>query len=162
MQRKKLSKQKFCDSKKNLIISQGVVRIFKKYVNKKNKFEAGGILLGYVYRDYDEIMNISLPSKYDKRGLFFFNRSKSFAQLKIDKSWKSSSGTLIYLGEWHTHNEINPSPSETDRNMIEKALQETKMWVDYLYLVIIGFNDTCWAGRQTHKGLIRLKNCTGK
>ena len=157
MQKQKLTRKIFCGRKKNLAISAKVIQMLSKYCPKENQPEAGGILLGYVYRDRDEIEEISIPSRFDKKGLFFFNRKKDTAQLKINKAWHVSKGTLIYIGEWHTHSERIPSPSPTDRNMIKRVCGETKMGLDYLYLVIVGIDNTYWVGRQMQEKLEKLK-----
>ena len=157
MQKQKLVRKIFYGRKKKLAISVKVIRALSKYSPKENQPEAGGILLGHVYRDRDEIEEISIPSKFDKRGLFFFNRKKDTAQLKINKAWHVSKGTLIYLGEWHTHSEGNPTPSPTDKDMIKRACEETKMGLDYLYLLIVGMNNNFWVGRQMRDKLEKLR-----
>jgi integrative and conjugative element protein (TIGR02256 family) len=157
MQKQKLALKIFCGRKKKLTISVKVIRALSKYCPKKSQPEAGGILLGYVYRSRDVIEEISIPSRFDKGGLFFFNRKKDTAQLKINKAWHVSKGTLIYLGEWHTHSERIPSPSPTDGDMIKRACEETKMSLDYLYLVIVGIDNTYWVGRQMQEKLEKLK-----
>jgi integrative and conjugative element protein (TIGR02256 family) len=157
MQKQKLTRKIFCGRKKKLAISVKVVGALSKYCPKENQPEAGGILLGHVYRDRDEIEEISIPSRFDKRGLFFFNRKKDTAQLKINKAWHVSKGTLIYFGEWHTHSERTPSPSSIDKDMIKRACEETKMGLDYLYLLIVGMNNTYWVGRQTQDKLEKLR-----
>lgn len=144
----------FPDLTHSLRISPKVLKIFDKYEQKEENFEAGGILLGYVYKNYDEIVKVTVPTRSDSRGFFSFVRSKIAAQLRINKSWKKSRGSLIYLGEWHTHCEINPRPSAIDRNMIRKVFEETKMEINFLYLIIVGLNGTYWVGKQTMGKLI--------
>jgi len=150
------SKLDSADLKRALRISEKVRRIFEKYEQKEGLNEAGGILLGNVAEDYVEIMDATTPSRFDLRNFFSFVRARIPAQLRINKAWKKSTGTKIYLGEWHTHREVNPSPSMDDRQMIAKAFKETKMEIDFLYLIIVGVNGTYWIGRQTKKGLIKV------
>lgn len=146
----------FSDNIRRVKISSEVIRIFKKLEQKQEDFEAGGILLGNVYNNYDFIIKITLPNQLDSRGFSFFNRSKIPAQLQINDSWKKSKGVLIYLGEWHTHSEINPQPSIVDIKMIKKVFEETKMEINFIYMVIVGVNNTLWIGRQDSNGLVKL------
>ena len=139
-----------------LRIFKKVRRMFEEYEQKEGLNEAGGILLGDVAEDYVEITDVTVPNRFDLRTFFSFVRARIPAQLRINKAWKKSSGTQIYLGEWHTHREVNPSPSLDDREMIAKAFKETKMEIDFLYLIIVGLNGTYWVGKQTGKGLAKV------
>jgi len=139
----------FSHSKDRLIIKADVLNVFKKYEQKNEAAESGGILLGYVYKDRSEIVKVTAPGSFDSFAKNFFIRSKISAQVQINKAWGKSKGTLIYLGEWHTHREKNPTPSIVDKGMIKKSLKETKMEIDFLYLIIVGQKDTYWVGKQT-------------
>ena len=142
--------------KKDLIIRKPVLENFKKYEQYSNRKESGGILLGKVYSSYVSIERITTPSIFDRLGRYFFVRSKVPAQRTINRLWSNSSGSTIYLGEWHTHPETNPRPSPQDRAMISHCLKSTKMEIDFLFLIIIGFSRTYWTGVQTEKGLLKL------
>ena len=141
-----------------LKISEKVIKTFEKYEQKEGCSESGGILLGHVARDHVIITEATTPSRFDFKTIITFVRAKIPAQLRINKAWKKSSGTLIYLGEWHTHRGINPTPSAQDKTMILKSLKETKMEIDFLYLVVVGINRTYWVGKQTKNGLTRVDN----
>lgn len=147
----------FIDSKYRLIIKRDLLQLLKKYEQIGNRFESGGILIGLIYKGHIEIKEITVPGKLDRLGQFFFIRSKNGAQSRINKAWKKTTGALNYLGEWHTHPIQNPTPSQDDRKMIKKQLKETKMEIDFLFLLIVGQNDTYWVGRQTHQGLAKMR-----
>ena len=147
----------FANSIDRLIIKSKTLSVLRKYGQKKGTGESGGILLGYVYRDHTEAVKVTTPSRFDSFEPRFFIRSRISAQAQIDKAWKKSGGTLIYLGEWHTHSETNPKSSVVDREMIIKSLRETKMEIDFLYLIIVGHNCGYWVGKQIRKRLSELK-----
>lgn len=147
----------FANSEHRLIIKREVLNVFKKYEQRKGTNESGGILLGHVYKNRADIIEIATPNRFDSSGPLFFNRSKIGAQLQINKAWEKSNGTLIYLGEWHTHPEINPKPSAIDKEMIAKSLKEIMMEISFLYLIIVGRNNTYWVGKQMRKKLIKLE-----
>jgi len=152
----KIKNIEFSNPNHRIIIKKHVFKKFHKYMNKKTKNEAGGILLGNVYKDRCEIVKITKPNKYDSFGPNYFVRSKRGAQPQINRAWKKSNGTNIYLGEWHTHFANDPKPSLTDKNMIINSLNKTKMEINFLFLVIVGLNNTFWVGKQTREKLIEL------
>jgi integrative and conjugative element protein (TIGR02256 family) len=147
----------FSCGKRALIIPPHVQDIFRINQQPQGSLERGGILLGYAYNDHDEITTVSTPNKLDKKGPFFFHRNKNAAQAKINTEWLNSSGSCIYLGEWHTHSQKNPTPSITDKTMIYGVLESTIMDLDYLYLIIVGLESTYWIGRQNHEDLTELE-----
>jgi integrative and conjugative element protein (TIGR02256 family) len=144
-------------SKRKLYISSAVIDIFGSCAQKHGANEAGGILLGNVYTDYDEITEITTPTKLDQKGPMFFHRTKVAAQVKINAAWIESCGSLIYLGEWHTHTQINPKPSGRDQRMLAKVFAETEMDLRHLYMIVVGQTGNYWIGMQTADGLYRLE-----
>ena len=146
----------YSDGIRKLKIPQRFLDELYAYGQRGGRRENGGILLGLVFKDYDEILELGAPSQSDKAGLFSFIRRRKPAQQKINRVWNISGGYVIYLGEWHTHPRSDPTPSEQDRRMIENTLQKTLMEIDYLYLVIAGSNRSIWIGRQDRKGLKML------
>lgn len=146
----------FSNSTSKLNITGKIIDKFNKYEQKQGYNESGGILLGNVKKRCDYIQEITTPNKYDSQGLTFFVRSRIPAQKRINKYWKLSKGSLIYLGEWHTQSEINPKPSSYDIKMIQDTLFGTVMEIDFLYLIIIGLNNTFWVGKCTKNGLEQL------
>jgi integrative and conjugative element protein (TIGR02256 family) len=126
------------------------------YAERKDRPEKGGILLGRVFKDHDEITNLAGPSRSDIANFFSFLRKKEPAQKCINRAWNSSGGYTVYLGEWHTHPGYDPSPSKQDKNMISDVLRNTQMELEYLYLIIGGKDKSCWIGRQDKVGLKHL------
>lgn len=150
----------FRNSGHRIIVKNRVFKTFRKYIKGKAENEAGGILLGYVYKNCSEIINITVPNKYDSFGQNFFIRSKRGAQPRINKAWSKSNGGVIYLGEWHTHLEAGPKPTSIDKEMIYDSLKKTRMEIDFLFLIIVGLKNTYWVGKQMKEGLIELKKST--
>lgn len=145
------------DSERPLIITEKVINLFTKYEQKKGYDEAGGILLGNVTVESVIISDVTTPNRFDVRNILYFVRAKIPAQLRVNNAWKESRGTTIYLGEWHTHQEISPNPSQQDIEMIRKVFNETIMEINFIYLIIVGLNSTYWVGKQTRNGLIKLE-----
>lgn len=144
------------NNREYLELSDDAVKVFCAHVQPFGQNEAGGILLGCVYPNSSILIEkVTTPGYPDKAGPYFFDRSRKRAQQIVEREWKESSGVRIYLGEWHTHSEPNPSPSPRDRTMIRNMFHQTKMQIDFLFLIIIGIRST-WVGIETGASLRRL------
>lgn len=120
-------------------VSDKVLSILEKYKQKKYQNESGGIILGLVHDDNNVyISKISHPNISDKASRFGFERDKKAAQIIVDSEFHASEGRVIYLGEWHTHPEHNPSPSSVDIKMIKQQYVCNKINEDFLILLIQG------------------------
>jgi integrative and conjugative element protein (TIGR02256 family) len=140
-----------------LVIKHEALSDLYSFEQKSGADESGGILLGQVYPNHVIVERITTPSILDRFGQFFFIRSRIAAQKVINKIWKRSDGEIIYLGEWHTHQETNPRPSDVDLKMIRDAVNNTIMEIDFLFLIIIGQNRTIWVGIQSRDTIEEFK-----
>lgn len=86
-----------------------------------------GIITGKVYENLVKVLNCSEPTVFDKQSRYNFNRSYKSAQNYINKKFEESKGEEIYLGEWHTHPEDVPIPSNTDVNDFNKTITKNKL-----------------------------------
>jgi len=148
----------FSDGIRRLRITCRVLEELFSYAERNDRLESGGIILGLVFENHDEVIQLVKPSKTDICSLFSFVRKMKPAQRRINKAWNKSGGHLIYLGEWHTHPRRDPAPSGQDRTMIRNALLSTEIEIDYLYLIIAGHNKSYWIGRQDNKDLRTLNS----
>lgn len=110
------------------------------YIQSDNKKpEAGGILLGHYFDECSfQIVEVSLPSKYDRASRYSFVRCRKNAQRIITKHFDESKGKIIYLGEWHTHPEDMPSPSVLDKKSIKERLLKDELNSDVIFTLILG------------------------
>lgn len=122
-----------------IYISENVLNIFSQYSQQQNNMhEAGGILLGQVYEKSIYIIKASIPSEFDKRSRYSFERSKVIAQLLIEYEFINSNNKTIYLGEWHTHPENIPTPSSQDLKMIKNQKKLGKFNENFILYLIQG------------------------
>lgn len=122
-----------------------------------NKPEAGGVLLErHIIETDDIVIDLATgPLWGDRCSRLKFSRARRLHQEAIDRAWQESGGSCTYLGEWHTHPELNPSPSLIDRLEWERKLVMDK-FAEPIFFVIVGTAHLCvWEG-QRHKGLIQL------
>ncbi|WP_073203564.1 Mov34/MPN/PAD-1 family protein [Xylanibacter ruminicola] len=56
----------------------------------------------------------------------------------IKQDYEVSGQTRFYIGEWHTHPEQNPHPSQTDYASIIKSYASAQLSVPLLVMIIVG------------------------
>lgn len=120
-------------------ILDDVLIILNKYIQDKDQNESGGIILGSVHeKNHIYIQKISEPNVLDKSSRCSFERDKNTAQIIVNEIFNESDGKIIYLGEWHTHPEKNPLPSNVDIKMIKQQYNKNIINVNFLLLLIQG------------------------
>jgi integrative and conjugative element protein (TIGR02256 family) len=108
---------------------------------KVKQKEAGGILLGQIRKNEIHVLKATHPCNKDHRSRFRFQRNKNNAQKVINHEFYKSRGRTIYLGEWHSHPELYPSPSSIDKNMIRNQYYKNKINENFLLMIIVGLNE---------------------
>jgi integrative and conjugative element protein (TIGR02256 family) len=119
--------------------------------------EKGGIFLGRYRGQHIEVTDITLPQNTDIAGRFFFNRCSPFHQQYANKQWQESNSEITYIGEWHTHPERTPTPSQQDISEWRSKLADNN---ETQLLCIIG-QQSDWFGYY-QKGVISsstVKSC---
>jgi integrative and conjugative element protein (TIGR02256 family) len=143
-----------------LIIDSSVIEQFMSYQQHNiQDYEAGGLLLGRHLKDcfHLAVDYISIPQRGDKRSRYSFFRGKGHQKI-AHQYWESSNGTCTYLGNWHTHPEPYPTPSQTDINDWLNVLQNDIYEGNSLYFIIVGTREiACWEGFKKSKSFIKLK-----
>lgn len=122
-----------------LCLSTDVLNIMQGFKQlKRRSKESGGILLGQVVGNKFFITRITMPNKFDQQSRFSFHRDKDVAQILADYEYINSQGKTIYLGEWHTHPELFPTPSSRDIKMIKEQFDLGKNLRRVIFMVIQG------------------------
>lgn len=139
-------------SRKRLKLDDAVLVRFAVYrqVNTHDR-EAGGVLLGrHLLHTSDIVIDeITEPMSGDRRSRFEFRRGQKSHQRRSDEVWEASGSTCVYLGEWHTHPEPDPTPSSTDLNDWRRRLRTDAFDGDALYFIIVGTQTIrAWEGAR--------------
>lgn len=71
----------------------------------------------------------------DKRGRFLFWPNRKKEQNEIKELFEQG---YHYIGDWHTHPEPNPTPSNTDLVNIIECYNQSKHDLKYFIMVIVG------------------------
>lgn len=82
----------------------------------ERKLAAGGLLLGRHIKDTNDFVVdwVTVPMMRDVRQRKAFVLDTPLHQREAEKLWRSSGGTCGLLGDWHTHPEADPSPTQSD------------------------------------------------
>ncbi|MFC4558395.1 Mov34/MPN/PAD-1 family protein [Virgibacillus kekensis] len=139
-------------------IEEQVIRVIKnmRQICPTNK-ESGGMLIGSILTDSSDIVirDYTFPQKEDYQSRYRFIRREESHNTLLQKKWKESNRTVMYLGEWHTHPEIDPHYSRQDLRNWKKLLRESKTFSDYLVFIIGGINIYgVWVGNRDNGEIV--------
>lgn len=126
--------------KQRLIFVPGAVEQMQAFAQRRCwHAEAGGVLLGRHLLDSADVVvdEVTTPQNTDKRGRFSFFRSNRHEALARER-WHSEASTMAYLGLWHTHPEVDPTPSGVDHNDWAQAVSKDTFEGERLFFPIVG------------------------
>ncbi|MBS7690743.1 Mov34/MPN/PAD-1 family protein [Pseudomonas lalucatii] len=127
-------------SHQRLILVEDAVNQMKAFAQHKWwHTEAGGVLLGRHLLDSGDVVvdEVTMPQSTDCRSRFSFFRSSKHQALARER-WQNQLNTMAYLGLWHTHPEVDPTPSGVDHRDWQQAVSRDEFEGERLYFPIIG------------------------
>ncbi len=121
--------------------------------------ESGGFILGYKHPDTGNITLecITTPHEQDisNRIRFFIKDIFHFKFLEAAKKRSS-----YYMGVWHTHPQLIPSPSGIDYNDWIETLFHDKTACEYAFFIIAGTKEIrVWVGDFKAKKIEEINEC---
>lgn len=127
------------DDRRTLLhFSESTLETFCQHIQASSTdCEAGGLLLGSVHGAHMLIEQVTVPTVWDKRFRYLFERMPLGHNAIAHLRWTISKGTVRYLGEWHTHPEDHPNPSGLDR-LEWSLLSEKRLDKRPMLAVIVG------------------------
>ena len=124
------------ESGQYLVLDENVLNYFEKWRQLKPGMpEAGGQLFGAVEGRCIKIKLATGPRRSDRRGRFFFIADRLAERREISTLHKSG---LHYFGDWHTHPQAVPTPSETDLASMADLYTRSKHELHAFAMVIVG------------------------
>ncbi|MFC0350162.1 Mov34/MPN/PAD-1 family protein [Undibacterium danionis] len=118
-----------------IIFPTSVVENLKKFRQTIFKKEAGGLLFcSNPNSNQINISYISSPSIYDIRSKYFFKPDEKISQATIDRLFHQGH---YYVGDWHTHPEKVPTPSEQDKKTICDIYIKSNHHLHYVIILIV-------------------------
>lgn len=97
--------------------------------------EAGGQLFARFDGDTIQIERATGPRPSDRRSLMAFVPNRLAERREIKRLFKEG---LHYVGDWHTHPEPRPSPSQTDIESFQKMFRKSRHKLVSFVMVIVG------------------------
>ncbi|CAM3893675.1 MULTISPECIES: Mov34/MPN/PAD-1 family protein [Paenibacillus] len=148
------------DSRKVKLDDIVLKRLFSYSQDHYKTPESGGILVGRILKCDSNIVvdNASEPMKSDFQARCRFIRGSVGHQDFFNQHWEKSEGRCFYLGEWHTHPEESPKPSNTDISGWRKLLNESVQGQKQLIFIIVGTKElVVWFGEKRLSEVLILR-----
>lgn len=121
--------------------------------------EAGGYIVGYQHLGTENITleDISQPCELDKKSRLYFGMRDSKHQIFLKESIKRKS---YYMGVWHTHPQMTPSPSDIDWKDWYDTLEVDRTGCEYIFFIIAGIKEMrVWVGDIESKEIVEIFEC---
>ncbi|WMN11029.1 Mov34/MPN/PAD-1 family protein [Marivirga salinae] len=116
--------------------------IFRMVSESKKHYpkEFGGILLGRYTEDFNKaiITDIIIPTEFENSKTQFKRGNKGIEK-RLRKEYNKKP-SIIYLGEWHTHPESLPEPSNTDISTFTQLSEISSVLIRNPIMLIIGLS----------------------
>lgn len=126
------------NSGQRLIFSDHVIQHFLKHRQLRCWHrEAGGQLFARITPPDIIIDDVTGPRPGDRRSRYFYGPDRKSEQQEILDRYERD---LHYIGDWHTHPENIPAPSQTDMQSISETFKNSTHALNYFALVIVGRN----------------------
>jgi len=122
------------ESNRFLIIDDAAISLIREYLQTRPMDpEAGGMLLGMRRGKHLQITMATPPQLTDRRSRINVVRNSLGHEELLRQEYSQSDGYIGYLGEWHTHPQRHPSPSDRDFN----TWREISKSINYPLIMII-------------------------
>lgn len=120
----------------------------------RRNVETGGILLGFIDSNSLIVTHASLPGPNAIHKRAYFMRDKKFCQEYLDCIHREFAGKVHYIGEWHKHLELKPSPSRTDIDSLTAIAIQPNYEVPRPLLILCGTLDFVRIARVNIRGFV--------
>ena len=97
--------------------------------------EAGGQLFAMFDQNRIQIERATGPRPSDRRSLGTFIPNRIAERREIKRLFKKG---LHYVGDWHTHPQLRPSPSSTDIDSFQDMFHKSRHKLATFVMVIVG------------------------
>ena len=145
------------NSDQTLVFTDPVLAHFNCHQQLKDRSkEAGGQLFAQFDGPCIRIERATGPRRTDRRGRLFFVPNRWAERREIKRLFKKG---LYYIGDWHTHPELQPTPSQVDLCSVQEMFHKSRHGLAGFVMVIVGkdrFPDGLFVGVFTDKGLVKL------
>lgn len=97
--------------------------------------ESGGQLFARLGSDVIEIQRATGPRWSDRSTRYSFFPNRRAERREIRRLYRKG---LHFVGDWHTHPEFQPKPSQRDKDSIREEFELSQHELPFLVLIIVG------------------------
>ncbi|AZK45337.1 Mov34/MPN/PAD-1 family protein [Paenibacillus lentus] len=141
-----------------ILVEEHVIEVIQRLRQEDpTDYESGGMLIGSVLTNSNDVVirDYTLPLMSDYKSRHRFIRKKQSHNAILQQKWEDSNKTVMYLGEWHTHPEMDPHYSPQDIKNWRKLLDKSNTFSDYLVFIIGGIEIyKVWIGCRRTKDIV--------
>ena len=123
-------------SGQRLILADAVLGHFDRNRQRRPKSrEAGGQLFARFEGDTIRMEQATGPRASDRRSSMTFIPDRLVERREIKRFFRLG---LHYVGDWHTHPEHYPSPSQTDLNSVQDMFRKSHHRLASFVMIVVG------------------------
>lgn len=124
------------DSHQALVIEKEVLDVFASARQlARNDKETGGLLLALISKEEVRIIEATKAEKRASISRVLFKPSLSRKRKIVKEAFEAGKH---FVGEWHTHPERNPTPSNLDINSMKDSFSRSCHELNRFLMVIVG------------------------
>ncbi|WP_319478568.1 Mov34/MPN/PAD-1 family protein [Marispirochaeta aestuarii] len=145
------------DSIQYISISPLVEENLNNYIQIASQPESGGLLFAEFKLPEIHIADISVPYENDIKRMFLFIPDQKHQQHVIKKKFQKG---LHFVGEWHTHPQNHPEPSQLDIYSMRDSFRSSSHELNYFIMLILGNTkdfDRSWVSIHNGETYIKLE-----
>lgn len=125
-------------SSEHVVVADEVLAHFEQFRQTNAREEAGGQLFAKLERTAAvRIVCATGPASLDRRSRFSFIPNRWREQAEIFRMHRRG---MHYVGDWHTHPQSIPRPSQHDVDSIADCYRRSNKQIGGFLLVIVGLN----------------------
>ena len=134
-----MSNKIILDAKNLTIIVSDEIELELKKLIQHDGLERAGCIMGRLYQKSNKLkITHILEAEYKTRNTHYVETKENKLNKEVAKIWKESRGYITYIGDWHTHPEDVPIPSDLDIETSHKKFKEGAFDQNVLIDIIIG------------------------
>lgn len=122
-------------SEQRLVLMPSVLETFSHFRQMHGEPEGGGLLFAKFEFPIIRILSATKPHRTDVRWRTLFIPNRILQRRVVKGHFKEG---LHFVGEWHTHPEPDPRPSNLDLRSMRDAFLKSTHELNYFVTIIIG------------------------
>jgi integrative and conjugative element protein (TIGR02256 family) len=124
------------ESGQTIILTDSVIAHFRRHRQRRPRHkEAGGQLFARIEGLNITVLEATGPRAKDQRTRTSYAPHRPSEQREIEERHRCN---FHFVGDWHTHPELIPSPSHTDARNIAECVKQSKHELNAFLLVVVG------------------------